>query len=100
MDKCDLCTGCVTYPDDFVRGVVAGKDYARPIHLCPECLEELRKCRLCRWFNGTNKCLESPYTVSKKPNDGCGQWRQKRPIVVQENEREEVMSGSPKFFMV
>lgn len=99
MDKCELCAeGGVTHPDDMVRVVVHGKNYARPMYLCPGCLRDLQQCSYCRWFNeDTKKCFESPYTVTKEQDDGCGRWKQDEPLIVLENEREEVADGSPRF---
>lgn len=88
----------MTHPDDSVRIVIEEKNYARPMYLCSDCILGIQQCRLCRWFKEElKKCFESPYSVTKSPNDGCSRWKQDEPIYVSENDREEVANGSPKF---
>lgn len=102
MDRCELCAkGAMTHPDDFVRIVIDERSYGRPMYLCPRCLRKIQRCYLCRWYNeDLKKCFEGPFTVTKKPKDGCGHWKQDEPVFVKENSREEVERGCPKFALV
>ena len=100
--SCELCTeGVETHPDDYVRVVIEDRNYARPMYVCPKCLHKIQRCYLCRWYiEKREKCYESPFAVSKKPKDWCGRWKQAEPILVKENDKEEVEDGCPKFELV
>lgn len=102
MDKCELCAeGIVTHSDDYVRVVIDERDYGRPMYLCPKCLQRIKRCYLCRWYDeGNRRCLEGPFIVKKNTKDRCGRWKQDAPVIVEETPKEEVKRGCPKFVLV
>jgi len=84
VQECDFCVGSIiTHSDDYVRVILAKDKLWRPAYACAVCLHMFMKCHRCRWFDvDSNKCVQSPFKISKEETDGCGQWKQDVPVLV------------------